>query len=99
MNVKIEFYINFFLIRVLYATLVEGLEYLQGSFQVYPAYYIFNFLLVSLQIMHVVWFIMILRVLARVLKKDKKVKDDRSDSESEENDDADEEVDETKKEK
>lgn len=67
----------------MYATFYDGLQFLRGSFSVYPAYYIFNFLLFSLQIMHVIWFYMILKVLNRVLSKDKKVKDERSDSESE----------------
>jgi ceramide synthetase len=67
----------------LYATFYDGLEFLQGSFALYPAYYIFNFLLFSLQIMHIIWFYMILQVLKRVLSKDQKIKDERSDSESE----------------
>lgn len=37
--------------------------------------------------MHIIWFYMILKVLARALSKDKKMKDERSDSEEDDDDD------------
>ena len=47
-----------FPIRVLYSTLHAAEEYID----MFPAYYIFNTLLISLQFLNVVWTVQILRV-------------------------------------
>jgi hypothetical protein len=48
----------------------------------FPAYYLFNALLYSLQIMHVIWFYMILRVAFKSAITGKVDKDDRSESDN-----------------
>lgn len=56
----------------------------------FPAYYIFNGLLYVLQVMHVIWFYMILRVASRALKSGQVEKDDRSEESSDELEDQEE---------
>jgi ceramide synthetase len=61
----------------LYTTTFEELTIL-GLF---PAYYIFNGLLILLQILHYFWFYIICRVAISALQAGKVKKDERSDSE------------------
>jgi len=62
--------------RVLYSTLHAAEEYID----MFPAYYIFNTLLISLQFLNVVWTVQILRMAVVGLLKGN-VEDERSDSE------------------
>ena len=62
--------------RILYTTTFEAPD-LMGMF---PAYYLFNALLYSLQVMHVIWFFMICRVAYKSSRNGKVDKDDRSES-------------------
>ncbi|CAF0957648.1 unnamed protein product [Adineta ricciae] len=63
--------------KVLYTTTFEELNIL-GLF---PAYYVFNGLLILLQILHYFWFYLICQVAMSALKAGKVRKDERSDSE------------------
>jgi len=63
--------------KVLYTTTFEELDIL-GLF---PAYYVFNGLLILLQILHCFWFYLICRVARSAFKTGKVTKDERSDSE------------------
>ena len=47
----------------------------------FPAYYLFNILLYILQVMHVIWFYMILRIIRRSFTTAQIERDDRSESE------------------
>ncbi len=76
------FILNFFFNRVIYSTTYEGPEILG----VYPAYQIFNYFLYVLQVMHIVWFYMILRVAYKAIVLGKVDKDDRSESDDDDND-------------
>ncbi|CAF3860616.1 unnamed protein product [Rotaria magnacalcarata] len=62
--------------KILYTTTFEELNIL-GLF---PAYYVFNGLLILLQILHYFWFYLICRVAILACKAGKVTKDDRSDS-------------------
>lgn len=52
-----------------------------GHFQ---GIYIFNFLLFSLQVMHIIWFSMIVKVTVKVVMNNGEIKDDRSESDFDE---------------
>ena len=63
--------------RILYLTSSIALRHI-GMF---PAYYVFNVLLYILQVMHVIWFYMILRVAYNAILCGNVQKDARSESE------------------
>ncbi|KAG1671834.1 Ceramide synthase 5 [Nymphon striatum] len=66
---------------ILYASLIEGGEIVfEGRDYNYPAYWLFNALLCTLQCLHIVWTFFIMRVLISALSVGKVVKDQRSDS-------------------
>ncbi|GAB6030566.1 hypothetical protein CHUAL_007429 [Chamberlinius hualienensis] len=65
-------------LRVVYSTLFEAPTILP----MFSAYYIFNSLLICLQLLHVLWSFMILRVTVTAVASGKIEKDVRSDSES-----------------
>ena len=48
----------------------------------FPSYYLFNIMLYSLQVMHVIWFYMIVRVALKSAATGKVDKDDRSESDN-----------------
>ena len=62
-------------LRILNTTTNEA----HDSLDMFPAYYLFNFLLYILQVMHVIWFYMILRIAYKALNKGK-IEDIRSES-------------------
>ena len=64
-------------LRILYSTTYEAPE-LMGPF---PAYYLFNILLYILQILHIIWFYVIIKIAYKSLTTGKVDKDDRSESE------------------
>jgi len=64
--------------RILYSTLIDGAQFIE----MFPAYYVFNGLLVSLQILHIIWTYMLFKVVHKTLSRGR-AEDDRSDSESE----------------
>lgn len=68
--------LTFFPYKVLYSTTYEVSE-IVGPF---PACLYFNVLLYCLQVMHIIWFYMILRVAYKAILKGKIEKDDRSES-------------------
>ena len=68
------------MIRILYSTTYEA-PHLMGMF---GAYYIFNILLYILQVMHVIWFYMILRMAYKAILAGGIEKDDRSESDESE---------------
>ncbi|TSK53726.1 Ceramide synthase 4 [Bagarius yarrelli] len=61
--------------RVLYSTFVESLDF----FKPFPAYYLFNGLLLVLQALHMFWAYLILRMLYKFIFLGKVEKDERSD--------------------
>lgn len=65
--------------RVIYSAMFEG-HVVVGMF---PMYFVFNVLLWILQVLHIIWFYMILRMFYRYLVLGKIEKDDRSDTEPE----------------
>ncbi len=68
------------MIRILYSTTYEAPE-LMGPF---PAYYLFNVLLYILQVMHLIWFYMIVRIAYKAITVGTVDKDDRSESDFDE---------------
>ena len=63
------------LLRILYTVTYESLEF----FSVCNVYYMFAGLLYILQVMHIIWFYMILRIAYNAITKGK-VEDERSES-------------------
>ncbi|KAJ3594966.1 hypothetical protein NHX12_004271 [Muraenolepis orangiensis] len=66
--------------RIIYATLVLSME----RFQPFAGYYFFNVMLMVLQVLHIFWAYLILRMAYKFLFFGKLDKDERSDEESEE---------------
>lgn len=64
-----------FYLRILYATIIDG-PIIVGD--IFPIYYVFNFNLILLQIMHIIWFYMIMRMAYKTIFAGKLIKDDRS---------------------
>ncbi|CAF0883758.1 unnamed protein product [Didymodactylos carnosus] len=77
----------YFPYKVLYTTTYEEVEIL-GYF---PAFYLFNGLLMLLQVLHYFWFYLICQVAIGALKAGKVEKDERSDSEDSDNEPSDSE--------
>ena len=65
----------FQIFRILYTVTYESLEF----FDVSNLYYLFVGLLYSLQLMHIIWFYMILKIAYNAITKGK-VEDERSES-------------------
>jgi len=80
---------------ILYSTLIDAENYVE----MFPAYYIFNSLLGTLQLLHILWTYFLIKAIHKALSKGG-VNDERSDSEpSEEDHEEDENENELKKEK
>ncbi|XP_051979740.1 ceramide synthase 4a [Xyrauchen texanus] len=65
--------------RIVYTTIVDSLE----VFLPYPGYYFFNGLLLTLQVLHIFWAWLILRMIYKFVFLGKVERDERSDVESE----------------
>jgi len=70
---------------VLYSTVVEAAQMVQ----MFPVYYIFNFLMTVLQVLHVIWFTFLVTIVVQVVMADKdNIEDARSGSECENSQDS-----------
>jgi len=70
---------------VCYSTIVEAAQIVQ----MFPVYYIFNFLMTLLLMLHVIWFTFLVNIVVQVIAADKDgIEDVRSDSESDEGGDS-----------
>ncbi|XP_017262551.1 ceramide synthase 2-like [Kryptolebias marmoratus] len=71
-----------FPIRIIHTTMVVSMEFFQPFF----GYYFFNVLLLVLQVLHIFWAYLIVRMVFKFVFKGKVERDERSDLESEEDD-------------
>merc|ERR1711915_66236 len=76
-----------FPVWILYSTLFDAVKF----FDMFPAYYIFNGLLCTLQLLHIVWTYLLYKVIQKALSKGN-IDDMRSDGESEDSSEEDEKL-------
>merc|ERR1740123_2551080 len=70
---------------ILQSTIFDALRYSDHR-QVFPAYYIFNGLLIILQCLHIFWTYLLFKAIHRSLTKSESIDDIRSDSEEDSED-------------